>query len=109
MSISVSINLSTKVTHLSIDTLVEEGVLVVVDELCRGEVDGVVWELCEGQDTVALLLEGHLSRHLLHQALRQGALPHDVLRGVHFPAGRESRKSVHSETSSQDDKTQPIV
>lgn len=83
-----------KITHLSIDTLVEEGVLVVVDELCRGEVDGVVWELCEGQDTVALLLEGHLSRHLLHQALRQGALPHDVLRGVHFPAGMEGEHEV---------------
>lgn len=86
---------------------------MVVDELCRGEVDGVVWELCEGQDTVALLLEGHLSRHLLHQALRQGALPHDVLRGVHFPAGEggEVIKSVHSVIMSGggNEQTQPIT
>lgn len=63
---------------------------MVVDELGRGEVDGIVRKLGEGQDAGALLLESHLPRHLLHQGLRQRSLPHDVLRRVHLPAGEGS-------------------
>ena len=78
--------LITLMEYLRYNLLVEEGVLVVVDELSGGHVNGAVRELCQGRDARPLLFKGHLPRHLLHQLLRQSSLADDVLSGVHFPA-----------------------